>query len=198
MTETENHEESKEAEDTDTKEPVEVTIAETELEALKNELKEYKEKYLLVLAESENARKRMQKERQDLIQFAIQNIIVEFLTPLDHLENALSYTENMSKEIQHWAHGFNMILDQFKDVLATNGVKSIEAKGKHFDPHFHEAVETIDTDEHPPGTIVEENVKGYIMGDRTIRPARVKVAKAPEKPNSKAEGEEVKAEEQKS
>ena len=63
-----------------------------------------------------------------MIQFATQNLIAEFLHPIDHLENALKFTNGMSDEIKHWALGFQMILDQFKDVLANNGVTPIEVQ----------------------------------------------------------------------
>lgn len=162
------------------KKPQQVTISDVELEALKGELGECKDKYLRVLAETENARKRMQKEKQELVQYAVQNVIVEFLNPIDHMENALKYAQQMSEEVKHWAIGFQMILTQFKDVLAVNGVEAFESKGKVFDPHCHEAIETIETTEMAPGVIVEESVRGYKMGDRVIRPARVTVAKAPQ------------------
>lgn len=149
-----------------------------ETESLKKELAECKDKYLRVLAESENARKRLQKEKQETIQYAIQNVIVDFLNPIDHMENALKFTQQMSDDVKHWAVGFQMILTQFKDVLTNNGVAPFISEGKPFDPHRHEAVETIETDKYPPGTVVEESLRGYIMGDKTIRPARVKVSKA--------------------
>lgn len=160
--------------------PKSVTITDIELEQIKKELSEYKDKYLRTLAESENARKRLQKEKQEMIQYALQNVIVDFLNPIDHMENALKFTQQMSDEVKHWAIGFQMILSQFKDVLSANGVAPFTAEGKPFDPHRHEAVETVTTTDFTPGTVVEESLKGYTMGDKTIRPARVKVAKAPE------------------
>lgn len=161
------------------REPCPVTITDIELEKLQQEASEYKDKYLRLLAETENTRKRLQKERQELIQYALQNVIVDFLHPIDHLENALGFTQQASDEVKHWAVGFQMILGQFKDVLSNNGVVPFTSKGELFDHHRHEAVETITTDEVPPGTVVEESIRGYKMGDKTIRPARVKVAKAP-------------------
>lgn len=156
-----------------------MSVGEIELENLRRESQDYKDKYLRTLAESENLRKRLQKERQELIQYAVQNIVVDFLNPLDHMEAALSYSENMPSEVKNWVFGFQMILTQFKDALANHGIRPYESKGHHFDPHFHEAIEMIETDEATPGTIIEESVKGYKIGDKTIRPARVKVAKAP-------------------
>ena len=109
------------------------------------------------------------------------------LTPIDHFETALGFSQQASDEIKHWALGFQMILNQFKDVLSNNGVTPIKSLGMHFDPHLHEAVEMILTTEHPPGTVVEECLKGYKMGERTLRPARVKVAKKPSVSASKEE-----------
>lgn len=161
------------------REPKDVTITDLELRHLKKEVHEYKDKYLRVLAESENARKRLQKEKQELIQYALQNVIVDFLNPIDHMENALKFTQQMSDEVKHWAVGFQMILTQFKDVLTNNGVAPFVSEGKPFDPHFHEAIESVETADSPPGIVIEESLRGYKMGDRVIRPARVKVAKAP-------------------
>jgi len=174
------------------RQPVNVTITDIELEQLKKEAAEFKDKYQRALAEAENARKRLQKERQELIQYALQNVLVDFLIPIDHLENALQFTQQASPEVKHWALGFQMILNQFKDVLSNNGVTGFESVGKHFDPHRHEAIETEVTTEVAPGTIVQETLKGYKMGDRIIRPARVKVAKAPKPEIEKVEKNENK------
>ncbi len=155
--------------------PKKVSIEEKELE----EMKDFKHKYLHLLADMENARKRLQKERAEIVKYAIENLILDFLNPIDHFENALKHTDQTSDEIKHWAVGFQMILNQFRDVLANNGVVPMETKGKEFDPHCHEAIEMVTSTDHPSGTIVEENLRGYIMGDKTLRPARVKVSKMP-------------------
>lgn len=167
--------------------PKQVTITDIELEKLKNELAESKDKYLRVLAESENARKRLQKEKQEMIQYAQQSLIIDFLNPIDHMENALKFTQQMSNEVKHWAIGFQMILSQFKDVLTSTGVTPFASEGKPFDPHRHEAIESVSSEDFPPGTVIEECLKGYLMGDKVIRPARVKVSKAPQKEASKTE-----------
>lgn len=163
--------------------PGEVEEPETENDAistLQNSLKECQDKYLRLLAESENARKRMLKERQEMTKFAIENVLVEFLHPLDSFEQALHFAESTSDEVKNWALGFEMILNQLKQVLANHGVEAYEALGEHYNPHFHEAVEMVETDKAAPGTIVEQHVRGYKIGDRAIRVARVKVAKASE------------------
>ncbi len=159
-------------------EPTEVPV--NELDLIKEELSECKDKYLRVLAESENARKRLQKEKQEMIQYALQGLIVDFLTPIDCMENALKFTQQMPEEVKNWAIGFQMILGQFKEVLSMNGVIPFASEGHPFNPDRHEAVESVIRTDLPPGTIIEENLRGYLMGDRTIRPARVKVSKLPE------------------
>lgn len=160
---------------------------ENKVKTLEEELKEYKDKYLRLLAEMENTRKRMQKEKQETSRFSVENVISEFLSPLDNFENALGFAENMSGEVRNWALGFNMILNQFKEVLNSHGVSAFKSEGTPFDPHKHEAVETEETDKAPEGTVLQEFVRGYKSGDRTIRPARVKVAKAPIQKNQENE-----------
>lgn len=189
-----NHNEPKQEEETPEpaqkeapRAPKMLTITDLELEALRKELAECKDKYLRTLAESENARKRLQKEKQEMIQYALQGVIVDFLNPIDHMENALKFTQQMSDEVKHWAIGFQMILSQFKDVLSNNGVVPFESEGRPFDHHCHEAVESVVTADFPPSTVIEESLRGYKMGERVIRPARVKVSKAPAPDTSKKE-----------
>jgi molecular chaperone GrpE len=174
-----NPAEAQEKENSSAQEPKKVTIADTELEQLKKESMEYKDKYLRSIAEAENLRKRLHKERQEMTQMALQSILVDFLDPIDHLENALAHTHNVADEVKNWAIGFKMILNQFKEVLASNDVHPFKSVGMPFDPHNHEAIEMIETTEYPPGTVVQESIRGYKMGSKTIRPARVKVAKEP-------------------
>lgn len=160
--------------------PKQVLITDDELKAIQKELMEYKDKYLRLLADAENARKRLQKERQEISRYAVETLVVDFLRPLDNFENALRFAQDMSEEVKNWAFGFQMILTQFRDVLSQNGIVAMESLGQPFNPHDHEAVEMIETNERPEGIILEECVKGYRMGDRTIRAARVKVAKPQE------------------
>jgi len=171
--------------------PLEEEVPENEVEILKQNLKECQEKYLLVLAESENARKRMQKERQEMTKYGIENVLTDFLHPLDSFEKALQFAESMSDEIKNWAIGSEMLLGQFKQILSNHGVEEYHSVGKPFDPHMHEAVETVESSEYAPGIIVEEYVRGYKVGDRPIRVARVKVAKElKEEETSKEEGKQ--------
>lgn len=164
-----------------------MTASDLQLEQLKmaqKEALEFKEKYFLSLAELENMRKRLQKEKQEMTRFAAESILVEFLTPIDSFENALKFTENMSPEVKNWALGFNMLLTQFKDVLSNQGVTAFHSKGTLFDATLHEAVEAEETENAKEGIILEEFLCGYKKGDRVLRPARVKVAKQPNLENT--------------
>jgi molecular chaperone GrpE len=156
-----------------------VTVGDLQQESMQRQADDWKEKYMLLLAESENARKRLQKEKQQMIGYATSNVIVDLLPPLDQMEKALGFAEQMSEDVKSWALGFKMILGQFKTALEGHGVDPFDAKGA-FDPHLHEAIETVETTEFHPGTIIEQCMRGYRMGERVIQPAKVKVAKAPE------------------
>lgn len=147
-------------------------------EDLQNEeTEDFKDKYFRMLAELENARKRMQKEKQESLQFAIDNIVREFLPVIDNFENALKFAGSASEELKNWASGFTMILSQFKAVLHNHGIVAFHSIGNTFDPHYHEAVEIVESNEVEEGIILEEFAKGYKSGSKTIRPAQVKVAK---------------------
>jgi molecular chaperone GrpE len=138
----------------------------------------YKDKYLLLLADMENMRKRMSREKLESVKYSVDNIVCDFLIPLDNLENALKYTknDNISADVKNWAMGFEMILNQFKEALSQNGVTSFESIGAKFDPSKHQALEMIES-EGEEDVVLEECVKGYKREDRIIRPARVKVSK---------------------
>lgn len=139
---------------------------------------EYKDKYLRNLAEMENSKKRLQKERSDLIRYANENLILDLLSPLDSLETALQFAEGgSSPEVRHWAQGFQMILGQLLEALHRHGVESFTSVGQLLDPEKHEAVEVLESTTVPEGTILKEFTKGYRMGDRVIRAARVQVSK---------------------
>lgn len=141
------------------------------------EAADFKDKYFRALAEMENVKKRLIQEKKDVIAYSISNIVEDMLGPIDNLENALGFTDNLSEEMKTWAVGFKMILDQFKSALENHGITCYESVGKAFDPHYHEAVELVETDAHDDGIIIEELMKGYRHDKRIVRVAKVKVAK---------------------
>lgn len=163
---------------------------------LQTQLDEFKDKYLRALADGENARKRLAKEKQEMLRFGIENAIGEFLPVIDNFETALRHADAASSEIKNWAFGFQMILSQFKEVLHNHGILAFHSEGCQFDPSTHDAVEIAETDDAPEGTILQEFTKGYKSGSRTIRPARVKVARAAHKPDLPEEAAVQHAQEQ--
>ncbi len=170
----------KESAATEEERVVEAAPSEDEtISKLQAEIDEQKTKNLLLLAEMENTRKRMQREKIEMNRFSVENVIADFLAPIDQMEQALSFAGTMSGEVKNWATGFQMILGQFKEVLSQNGITAYKSEGEQFSPHKHEAVETEVSDNHPEGYILKEFVKGYMSGDRVVRVARVKIAKKP-------------------
>lgn len=163
------------------------TAEENPLQELQKQLDELKDKYLRSLAESENARKRLAKEKQDMLRFGVENAIGEFLPAIDNFENACRFSDSAKEEIKNWALGFQMILSQFKEVLHNHGIVAFHSEGNLFDPTYHDAVELVETTDQPEGTILHEFTKGYKSASRTIRPARVKVSRAPRTQESASE-----------
>jgi molecular chaperone GrpE len=156
-------------------------IPEVQEEVLVQEIPEqedFKDKYLRLLADMENMRKRMSREKTESVKYSLDSIVSDFLIPLDNLDNALKYATNdqASAELKNWALGFEMISTQFKEALAQHGVVCFDSLGKIFDAHHHQALEMIES-EGEEGVILEECVKGYKREDRVIRHARVKVSK---------------------
>lgn len=141
---------------------------------------EWKDKYLRLLAEQENVRKRVLREKQEMLNFGVEDAISEFLPAIDQLEHALRYADQASVEIKNWALGFTMILAQLKEVLQHHGVVAILTEGVQFDPRLHEAVETEENRALPNGQIIQEFSRGYKSATRTLRPARVKVVRWPQ------------------
>ncbi len=159
--------------------------------SFQKEAEEWKDKYMRAIAEIENVRKRLTREKIEGQGFAIQNVIADFIQPFDQLEVALEHADKAPQEVKMWAIGFQMILEQFKQLFLSYDVQSIPGVGTLFDPNLHEAIEVEETLEAPEGTILQLFQKGYKIGSRTIRPARVKVAAAP-KTNEKEEINEQK------
>lgn len=155
-----------------------------DLTVLMAELDDYKNRLKYALAEMENMRKRLVHDKQEMIQFAVENVILDFLEPIDNLENALGFSDKMSEETRSWAVGFQMILAQFKNVLNRLGVTPLHCVGRTFDSNLHHAVETEQTDEAAPNTIIAELMKGYSHKGRTLRHAKVKVACAKSSDNN--------------
>lgn len=150
-----------------------------ELELLQAELENMKEKYIHCLAETENEKRRMQKDYTKSVTRAVGKALLPILEPIDQFEKALEFAETMSDEVKNWAIGFQMILTQFKDALHKQNIFSFDSLGKKYDPHRHDAISLEETDEVEEGIILEEFTKGYQYHDQIFRPAKVKVSKSP-------------------
>lgn len=127
-------------------------------------------------AEFENYRRRVERERSDAYQRARVEVLVEFLPVVDNFERALSSLENSGGDAEALRHGVELIHKQFKDALTKFGLEPVDSVGQTFDPHLHEAVTIEATDKHKENTVIEEFQRGYKIGDRLLRPAKVKVA----------------------
>src|SRR5262245_42159736 len=131
-------------------------------------------------AEFENYRKRVERERGKLYQQGRDDVLLQFLPVVDNFERALSSLEESEGDAEALRHGVELIHKQFKDALSKLGLEPVEAVGQTFDPHVHEAVTTEATDRHKENTVIEEFQRGYKIGDRLLRPAKVKVASSPD------------------
>jgi molecular chaperone GrpE len=130
-------------------------------------------------AELDNFRKRVAREKEEFFQHANADLIRSLLPVLDGFERALRHRD--PKADDSFAKGIELIHQEFLTVLARAGVTPIEAAGKTFDPHFHQAVETVESEEYRDQEVVEELQRGYKLKNRLLRPAIVKVASASKK-----------------
>ena len=153
-----------------------VEISSDELDELKKEAGEYKDKWLKVHAEYENTRKRLEKEKHDHIKFANEDIISKLFPIMDNFDMAFAAMEK-AEDKEAVMEGIKLVQKEFHRILEENGVERIETVGKEFDPNLHEAVQAVDTEDVPDGEIVEEVRSGYLLNGRLLRPAQVKVAK---------------------
>ena len=155
----------------------EPSAPESELQKLKAERDSLLDRLSRAQAEFENARRRASKEQQDFRDYASSDAIKSLLPVVDSLERALQ----VRSEPAEFRSGVELIYKQLQAVLARLSVNPIPAKGESFDPHFHEAVEMVETSDVPDHQVIEELQRGYKFKDRLLRPAMVKVAKNPGK-----------------
>ena len=153
------------------------TGQESELQKLKAENASLLDRLARAQAEFENARRRASKEQQDFRDYATIDTIKALLPAMDSFERAL----HIKSEGPDFRNGVELIYKQLLDALSKLGVKPIPAKGEPFDPHFHEAIEMVETTEAADHEVLEELQRGYKYKDRLLRPAMVKVAKNPGK-----------------
>ncbi len=144
--------------------------------ALQDERDRYYDLLLRKTAEFDNYRKRTERERRDQTDHAAASLLLDLLPVVDDLERALE--TDAGPEAEAYRQGVELILRQVQDLLKRRGVRPIESVGRDFDPHLHQAVTTDDGPGHRDGEVVEEFRRGYLLGERLLRPAMVKVARA--------------------
>jgi len=137
-----------------------------------DKVKELTETVQRLQADFENYKKRTEKEKQEFVNYACQNIVLDLLPILDNFELALQHTKNQEEFVK----GIELVYANFIDVLEKKGLKQINSINKEFNPVIHEALMQEKSKE-SPGTIIEEFQKGYMINDKVIRPTKVKVAK---------------------
>ena len=152
------------------------TSAESEIDRLAREKAELLDRVARLQAEFDNARKRASKEQQEFREYAVAGAITPLLPILDSLDRAVHFEDASAADLHA---GVELISKQFQDALAKLGLQVVHAKGELFDPHQHQAIEMVDTDEVPDGHVFDELQPGYKLKDRLLRPAMVRVARKP-------------------
>jgi molecular chaperone GrpE len=158
-----------------------VVRLQAQIDALNTERASLFDQLLRRQAEFENYRKRIERERNEIYQRGRDDVLLQLLPVVDNFERALSSLEKSEGDAEALRDGVELIHKQFVDALSKFGLKAVEAVGQAFDPHVHEAVTTEATDKHKENTVIEEFQRGYKIGDRLLRPAKVKVASSPDK-----------------
>ena len=151
-----------------------------EIERMAGQLVENRDKYVRLLADFDNFRRRAHKDRQDVIEYGHENLIKDLLSTVDNLDRAIEHAhQNDGGDLASLLQGVELVQREFYAVFAQHEVHVIDAEGSEFDPSLHEAMAQVQDDSVAPNTVIEVLQKGYQLRDRLLRPARVVVAKSP-------------------
>lgn len=153
------------------------------IEVLENELAEAQQAVLYAQAETQNVRRRLEKDAQDARAYAATGFARDMLSVMDNMQRALEAIPAEVKDEEKWKgliNGIEATGRELQSVFEKNGIKRVASVGLPLDPNQHQAMVEIPTDEHEPGTIVQEMQAGYVIKDRLLRPAFVGVAKKAE------------------
>jgi len=163
----------------------------SELQLLTAERDKLKDQLLRTMADFDNFRKRARRDAEDALRRGREDSLRDVLPIVDNLERAVDASRGAT-DVAAVISGIEMVLRSFDDVAARMGVTRVEAVGERFDPTLHDAIQQVESADHPPGTVLTVVVSGYRIGERLLRPAMVVVAKAPSAPapvNPEAEPE---------
>ncbi len=147
-----------------------------ELAQARRERDDHYDRLLRKTAEFDNYRKRVERERRDMAQYAAGDVLEAILPIVDDFERALE--ADAGPDAATYRKGVELIYKQLQDLLSRRGVRPIETVGQMFDPRFHQAITYESSPGHAEGAVIEEVRRGYMHGERLLRPAMVKVAKA--------------------
>lgn len=159
-------------------EDAETESVEAKLAAMEEELAQYKDRYMRAVAETENLRRRSEKERMDLLKYGLEGTFKDLLPVLDGFELAVSSDQPESAVNQNeksFYSGILLVKKQLLDTLRKHGLEQLDAKNQPFDPNFHQAIQRVESAEHKEETVAGEFQKGYVLNGRLIRPAMVSV-----------------------
>jgi molecular chaperone GrpE len=148
----------------------------TQFAELKKQAEDNYNKFLRTQADFDNFRRRSRQEKEEFAKYASMKLIEQLLPVIDNIERALAASRD-SKDYDALVKGVDMTFRQLDQVLAQEGLKPIEAVGEPFNPEFHQAIAQVESDEHEEGVVVEQLQKGYMLKDKVLRPAMVKVNK---------------------
>ncbi|CAF1887758.1 hypothetical protein YC2023_014286 [Brassica napus] len=167
---------------------------EDKVASLTNELSVEKDRLIRISADFDNFRKRTERERLNLVSNAQGEVVENLLAVLDNFERAKSQIKVETEGEEKVTNSYQSIYKQFVEILGSLGVVTVETVGKQFDPMLHEAIMREDSAEYEEGIILEEYRKGFLLGERLLRPSMVKVSAGPgPEKTQEAGGEEAKA-----
>lgn len=158
-----------------------------QLDEARAEAEEYLDGWRRAQAEFSNYKKRQRAEQAKIQELANANLLRKLLPVLDDFQRAMTTIPDGLERLS-WSQGLLMIKRKLEAILETEGVEPIETEGERFDPRYHEAVTHEEMPGYEEGQIIGEVQKGYVLGDRVLRPALVRVAKAPSAPPEEEEG----------
>lgn len=151
-----------------------------EVERLSQEAQDLKDKYVRAVAEMENMRRRMEREKQDTYKYALENAFKDFLPALDSLEKALPSSGEAAPKSNggsdpSYYEGMMMVKKQLLDAFKKHGLEPIDARGAAFDPNVHQAIQRVESPDVKTDTVGDEFARGYLLNGRLLRPAIVSV-----------------------
>ncbi|MEK8129403.1 nucleotide exchange factor GrpE [Paenibacillus filicis] len=146
-----------------------------QIDEAKKQAEEHYQRLLRTQADFDNFRRRTQKEKEETAKYGSLKVIEQLLPVVDNFERALSASKD-NKDYDALAKGIDMIFRQLDQVLAAEGLRPMEAVGTPFNPEYHQAIMQVESEEHEEGIVVEEIQKGYLLKDKVLRAAMVKVS----------------------